>query len=143
MAMYIVTRAFQHRGTMWRSGQPVELSDAEAAEPFVAAHVRRAEAGEKVPRGGAAANLTNGTARRKPAPPARALKGEASGMDDAQLRAALLKIGVPVPPNADRAELERQYAWAREAAAGSAEAWSYDPGAEAGGHDKGKAGNGK
>ena len=36
---YIVTRAFQYRGGMWRPGARLRLTEAEAAKAWVAAHV--------------------------------------------------------------------------------------------------------
>lgn len=120
---YIVKRAFQHRGAMWRSGQAIELEAGEAAEPFVAARVEklREGSGGAEPEARAWRNFTNGTPKRKAAPPAKAVAGEAAEMTDAELKSALVKIGVPVPPKAGREELELQYAAAKAAVAGSPE----------------------
>jgi len=120
MAKYIVKRAFQHRGAMWRSGQAIELDAAEAADRFIAARVEAAGR-DGVAAGRPARNFTNGTPKKKAAPPAKAVAGEAREMSDAELKAALVKIGVPVPPNAGREELETQYAAAKAAVAGSPE----------------------
>ena len=118
MALHIVTRAFQFRGGVWRSGQSLELSEREAADPFVAAHVRRAGEGE----GAAPApapHLGNGVEVRRGDAPARAAHGESGAMSQAELKAALAKLGVPCPPNARRADLEALYANAQAAVAGS------------------------
>lgn len=119
MENYIVTRAFQHRGGMWRPGQTIRLSAEEAGDRFVREHVRPAgdgEAGKAAP----APNLTNGeAARRGDAPGKVADEADGGRLTAAEMRAALAKAGVPVPPNARRAELDALWENFRQSVAGS------------------------
>lgn len=118
----IVTRSFEHRGTMWRSGQEIELTEAEAKSDFFAARTRVPKDGEETPPGGAAPNLTNGTPRGKEETPGSLAKGDGGKMTAAEIKEALKKAGVPVPPNVTKAELTAMWANFAEAVAGSADA---------------------
>ncbi len=120
MKTYIVTRAFQFRGTMFRAGQSLKLDDNEAKDPFVAAHVKPADPndeGKPAP----APYLGNGTTKQQEETPAAAANGAEGDMTAKEMRAALAKMGVPCPPNATKEDLSVLLAQAKEAVAGSAE----------------------
>lgn len=120
MKTYIVKRAFQFRGSMYRTGQPVKLSDAEAGDPFVASHVKAADPGEEG-KPAPAPYFGNGTPKQKEETPAAAANKAGGDMTAKELRATLVKMGVPCPPNATKEDLAAMLAQAREAVAGSAE----------------------
>lgn len=65
MGIYVVTGSFQFRGGMWRTGQQLSLTEGEARDNFVAAHVRPVEAGEEG-RPRPAPVLSNGTEKKRP-----------------------------------------------------------------------------
>ena len=137
METCVVTRDFVHRGTRWRRGSAIGLTEGELEDPFVAGHVRRdgRDGGSGAPeprpkdgmtREGAPEPLSGdyfGNGREKPReePPAKAAAGEAPDMTVAQLREALQRLGVPCPPNAKRGELAALYEGAKAAVAGSRE----------------------
>lgn len=77
MSEYLVTDAFQFRGGILRSGQTVELTDGQAADPFVARHVRRVE---DTPEGRAAV----AEARERAANAGAPLKGNRPAVSDAR-----------------------------------------------------------
>ena len=125
METCVVTRDFVHRGTRWRRGSAIGLTEGELEDPFVAGHVRRGGK-DGMTREGAPEPLSGdyfGNGREKPReePPAKAAAGEAPDMTVAQLREALQRLGVPCPPNAKRGELAALYEGAKAAVAGSRE----------------------
>lgn len=119
MKKYIVTRAFEHRGTMWHAGQSIMLNEGEARDPFVAAHVKTAD-GEQRP-AQPTDYLGNGEEKPKEDAPAKTANEAGDGMSAKEMRAALAKMGVPCPPNATKEDLAVLLAQAKEAVAGSAE----------------------
>lgn len=117
--LFVVARAFQFRGTMWRAGQTLRLSDGEAADPFVAAHVKAAD-GEQRP-AQPTDYLGNGEEKPKEDAPAKTANEAGDGMSAKEMRAALGRMGVPCPPNATKEDLAVLLAQAKEAVAGSGE----------------------
>lgn len=114
---YIVTRAFQHRGGIWRAGQTIRLDEAELSDPFVASHVRPRAEGDRPPE---RPYFGNGVEKARPETPAKAARAAKDGSAK-ELRAALAKMGVPCPPNATKEDLAVLLAQAKEAVAGSPE----------------------
>lgn len=114
----IVSKSFQWRGETWRTGQRIQLGEAELADPFVKRHVRAASDGERPPE---RPYLGNGVEKPKEEPPARAANAAKDGMSAQEMRAALAKMGVQCPPNATKDDLAALLAQAKEAVAGSPE----------------------
>ena len=114
---YIITRAFQYKGTMWRPGHTLKLSREEAAVAFVAAHVKAVDAERDIP--GAANYLGNGKIVKKDAPAGKADDADADGMSVKEMRETLAKMGVPCPPKATKEDLRLLYAQMVEATAGN------------------------
>lgn len=114
----IVTRAFQFKGSMRRTGEVIEVTADEAKTPFVAAHVKMG--GEK-PDSQPSNNFTNGTEKAKgeKTPGAIARDGAKRKMTADEMKTELQKAGVPVPPNTTKAELQELWANFAEAVAGS------------------------
>ena len=114
----IVTRSFQHRGGMWRTGQPIDLSADELLDAFVKAHVRPAAEGERPSAPSFAVGKPKtvridapGKAARAPFDPEAATKSD--------IMEKLDEMGARYPRNASRSELAMTYAKAAEALAGS------------------------
>jgi hypothetical protein len=123
MKTYICTRKFQFRGSMVHSGQRLLLTDAEAKDPFIAAHIRTLNGAEKPNAQAEAPNLTNGEEKEPETDAPAKIAGEvnAEEMSVKELRASLGKMGVPCPPNLKKEDLLGLFEDAREALSGTAE----------------------
>lgn len=123
MKTYICTRKFQFRGSMVHSGQRLSLTQAEAEDSFVGAHICLLEGTEKPNAPVEAPNLTNGEEKKPETDAPGKIAGEvkAEEMSVKELRASLGKMGVPCPPNLKKEDLLGLFEDAREALAGTAD----------------------
>ena len=118
MKKAIVTRAFQFKGAMPKSGALLQLAEDDLKSDFVLSHVKLLDENEE-PRTPDRNYLGNGEEKKDGAPPAQSVGGKSEGMTADELRKALAEIGVPVPPNAKKADLAALYTQAKEALSGS------------------------
>lgn len=119
MTRAICIRSFQFRGGVVRAGRLLRLTDAEAGDGFVAAHVRALADGEAPP---AAARdyFGNGVERRRPAAQdGGAADGGPASWKTGRLLAYLARNGVPVPAKTARARLVEMALEVADATAGA------------------------
>jgi len=110
MLKAICTKAFQFKGSMMRSGAMIDVTDAEAKDPWVTSHCKIEKPEEK----------KSEKPKTKPTEtPAKTAQEHGNALDEKELKAKLKKLGVVYEKTATRAELEALYEKARELVAGS------------------------